>query len=652
MTLLIICFGLAGNTGTLYSEEDINFSTLLEGGKIISPPGSYETGKAEYNTHLTGFLDTLEDFLKKNPGLVIEIGGHSDNSGTPQINRRLSLRRAQRVKDYLIRKGGIIEARLVVKGYSSGTPIASNLTPEGKTRNRRVEIMALLNMDPAGRLTYIRREVLTRAIDKSDFIRATLNQGLFHMDRVLTRKKSNANVTFQDLSKINLGPQSLMIMYSMVEKGLQMPRKQNVRLSTGRLRTKLNKLKGALQVDTPACTVNSDSVEILVGIDEKKMSSLSVYDGKSTVAAQGKIVEVPKGYGTVVEMGEPPALPEPLPPAPQLVEPVKTAFTLPRQKNTIPVRFQWGRAQGSYHLQVALDSQFEKIIEDQVLPDNTATLSLAAGTYHWRAASINPKGLEGYASSSSFTVTEVKELPELPLVIAPVPKKIMHTAKGKLAVTGKTQPGTRISIKGQNLHVDDRGAFSGSIPLGKGWNHIQVRAFHRDFEEKIVWLTVYRYPLGESALSIVLRFDLPLEENRLDNAFTVQLGKTLSLSTRVETEFALGYTRLQWKDFPGIYKENISAVPFTAELHFMLGKGSVIPYVSTGVSAYLAFPRRRSDNGTETKLFISPEIGAGLAFPVLEISTRLEVKYTPFLNKEPFFPETAHRLAFILKLLL
>ncbi|UCH98334.1 MAG: OmpA family protein, partial [Candidatus Aminicenantes bacterium] len=335
--ILIFCIGLIGISVRGHSESETDFALLLKGEKIISTGGSYETGKSDFNPDFASFLNKLGDFLKENQGLIIEVGGHTDNSGSPEVNQKLSLSRAQQVKEYLVRKLGIDEDRILVKGYSSRFPIADNSTPKGKAMNRRIEIAALKNVNPAGRLTYLRRDVFTKLPDKIDFIRATINQDLYHLYRVLTRKKSNANVTFLDLSKINLGPQSLMIIYSLLERGFRLPRKQNVHLLTGGLRTKLNELKGRLQVETPSCLISSHSVEILVGIDEKKMSALSVFDGKSEVKAQEKKVEVPEGFGTTVEMGKPPGPPEPLLKAPQLIKPIESKTNLPGKPNTSKV---------------------------------------------------------------------------------------------------------------------------------------------------------------------------------------------------------------------------------------------------------------------------------------------------------------------------
>lgn len=651
--ILAFCVGLVAVSGRGYGESATDFTVLLKGEKIISPGESFETGKSDLNPISASFLNNLGDFLKENQGLIIEIGGHTDNSGTPAINQKLSLSRAQRVKEFLVREMGIDKDRILVKGYSSEFPIADNSTPEGRAMNRRIEITTLKNENPAGKLTYLRRDVFTKLPDKSDFTRATINQDLFHLYRVLTRNRSNASVTFQDLSKINLGPQSLMIIYSLLERGLKLPHKENVHLLTGGLRTKLNELKGKLRVETPSCLISSHSVEILVGIDKKKMSALSVFDGKSEVKAQGKNVEVPEGFGTTVEMGKPPDPPEPLPKAPQLIKPIESNTNLPGKSDTaeVSIQFQWQRADigDRYHLQVAGDPQFEKILEDRTPEDNMDALSLGIGTYYWRVAVINKRGIEGYASQSFFTITE--GLSDLPLKITPGPEDIYKTARPIFTVSGKTIAGTRIIIKDQEFQANEQGEFSGAIPLHLGWNHVQVRAIHPDFQQKILWLSFYRRALGRSAVFIKLRFDQAAQSDNLDNTYALQVGKSFSLGSRFETELSFGLARLAWHDFPGDYKKVATAFPFTAALCFMPIKGKLIPFFSTGLTTYLTFARKRAANTVDTMFFISPEIGGGVFFPVFNTRVGLEIKYTPLLKKESFFPGMAHRIAFILRIM-
>ena len=85
-------------------------------------------------------LEVLLDFMKSKPNVVILVEGHTDNVGTNTVNDALSLRRAESVKRYLIRKG-IEQSRIQTKGYGKRKPLADNSTLFGKKLNRRTEIV-------------------------------------------------------------------------------------------------------------------------------------------------------------------------------------------------------------------------------------------------------------------------------------------------------------------------------------------------------------------------------------------------------------------------------------------------------------------------------------------------------------------------------
>jgi outer membrane protein OmpA-like peptidoglycan-associated protein len=104
----------------------------------------FRFGSSELDPSSFASLDQLLAILKVNSGLRIEIAGHTDNVGSDVFNQRLSQRRAEAVRDYLVRKGIRIE-RLEAVGYGSAKPIASNDTTEGRDKNRRVTFTILAN---------------------------------------------------------------------------------------------------------------------------------------------------------------------------------------------------------------------------------------------------------------------------------------------------------------------------------------------------------------------------------------------------------------------------------------------------------------------------------------------------------------------------
>jgi len=84
----------------------------------------------------------LDDLVSKIRDVNLEViiaVGHTDSIGTPQYNQRLSVRRAEAVKAYLVTKG-IERNRVYTEGKGESQPVADNRTKEGRAKNRRVEI--------------------------------------------------------------------------------------------------------------------------------------------------------------------------------------------------------------------------------------------------------------------------------------------------------------------------------------------------------------------------------------------------------------------------------------------------------------------------------------------------------------------------------
>ncbi|MDW8337217.1 MAG: OmpA family protein [Tepidimonas sp.] len=100
---------------------------------------SFDVGRADIKPNFRSVLDTFADGLKRNPAARVTIIGHTDNTGSDAINNPLSINRAAAVRDYLVSRGVGIE-RIAIDGRGAREPIASNATPEGRAKNRRVEI--------------------------------------------------------------------------------------------------------------------------------------------------------------------------------------------------------------------------------------------------------------------------------------------------------------------------------------------------------------------------------------------------------------------------------------------------------------------------------------------------------------------------------
>jgi outer membrane protein OmpA-like peptidoglycan-associated protein len=112
-------------------------------GTKIATVGSanFDFDKAEVNASGRDILDHAVKVLRDNPDLHVTVEGHTDSVGSAAYNQKLSERRAQAVKRYLVRQG-IESNRISAVGYGKSRPIASNDTDEGRAQNRRAEIVA------------------------------------------------------------------------------------------------------------------------------------------------------------------------------------------------------------------------------------------------------------------------------------------------------------------------------------------------------------------------------------------------------------------------------------------------------------------------------------------------------------------------------
>lgn len=100
---------------------------------------NFPSNSAQIPAESMPYLNRAADAMKAAPaGTVLEVGGHTDNTGDANANMQLSQLRADAVRTYLIQQG-VSPNMLVAKGYGDSHPVASNNTDEGKFRNRRIE---------------------------------------------------------------------------------------------------------------------------------------------------------------------------------------------------------------------------------------------------------------------------------------------------------------------------------------------------------------------------------------------------------------------------------------------------------------------------------------------------------------------------------
>ncbi len=118
--------------------KNIALKPLKVGEVIILRNIFFDTDKYILKPESVTELQKLIELMKKNPSIKVELGGHTDNAGTPAHNLELSRNRAKAVYDYLL-MNGIPEGRLSYQGYGLTRPIETNDTEQGRASNRRTE---------------------------------------------------------------------------------------------------------------------------------------------------------------------------------------------------------------------------------------------------------------------------------------------------------------------------------------------------------------------------------------------------------------------------------------------------------------------------------------------------------------------------------
>lgn len=139
-------------SGQQYQIEQINkqltktrkdlYKHLNESGSLNGDSarqgGNFKLGSAQLSSDAKAILDKIAE-AEKSTNSKISIVGHTDNTGSDVINNKLSQKRADAAKNYLVKKG-IAEGRISAQGAGSGKPVVCNDDEASRAKNRRIEV--------------------------------------------------------------------------------------------------------------------------------------------------------------------------------------------------------------------------------------------------------------------------------------------------------------------------------------------------------------------------------------------------------------------------------------------------------------------------------------------------------------------------------
>ncbi|MCX6567576.1 MAG: OmpA family protein [Candidatus Aminicenantes bacterium] len=121
--------------------------TLIRGNLVMTATlknsdAKFKFDSAELSAEAKGILDQfVQKLITENKGVYIEVQGHTDNTGTDEVNMTLGQKRAEAVMMYLYKQHRIPLHRMSVVSLGSSVPVADNSSREGRSQNRRVEIL-------------------------------------------------------------------------------------------------------------------------------------------------------------------------------------------------------------------------------------------------------------------------------------------------------------------------------------------------------------------------------------------------------------------------------------------------------------------------------------------------------------------------------
>ena len=130
-----------GYRSVRFAESTPDFSQVIASGRYVTHGILFDTGSDRLKPESAPVIQSIAKGLETNPNLRLMIEGHTDSVGNAASNMDLSKRRAEAVKGVLIAQFKVDAARLATAGLGATKPIDSNDTPQGRSQNRRVELV-------------------------------------------------------------------------------------------------------------------------------------------------------------------------------------------------------------------------------------------------------------------------------------------------------------------------------------------------------------------------------------------------------------------------------------------------------------------------------------------------------------------------------
>lgn len=351
-----------------------------------------------------------------------------------------------------------------------------------RSRNVLLSILESLELPSSltgARFISIQGEVEFRRGDDGDWQEARSRVNLRPGDYVRTSENGSAEIMFPDGNLYTIRPNTQFIVSSSGSAGGR--QEQAIEMTYGWV--DLNTAQGTSNVKTPGAVarVLQDS-EAFVTVDrDSNQGRFGALRGGLELTAKGGLKREVHALEQVVQTGDLLSEPRPLPGRPGLIEPADNVDLDMERVQTVALAWEPVGEASRYALQVSRSHLFVDNIIDVKNRDSTrATLGLRGeGTFQWRVAAIDRAGVQGpWSRPYKFRVASFRSgMSERDTTPPSLDLEDVKSYGSIFIVGGRSEPGARVEINGEQVKVAADGSFTKTVQLSKeGWSLIQIRA--------------------------------------------------------------------------------------------------------------------------------------------------------------------------------
>ena len=327
-------------------------------------------------------------------------------------------------------------------------------------------------------LTEIRRKVKDKPASGIAWADSTEGSLLRNRHAIQTFDRSSATVVFGDRHSLRLKENTLVVIKSLDADDRGETRKASLIVMDGEMSAEIGRdgERFEVEVATASGTTRVASPDrkgetaFNVTVNKDRSSTFTVSEGAAEITAEGETVKLQANQAVTVAAAEPPGEVVVLPPPPRGIEPEEeTVYHYRSRPPRVLFRWEGEEACDSYRFELARDEGFtdmvrrEKLRKTELIHGN-----LKQGEYHWRVTCTRD-GVDSLSGKPGmFRLEKDPEAPELDVTFG------KPSATGEMAISGRTEPGSRVFIADSAVAVDDSGGFRHVMRLDRGLNVVVV----------------------------------------------------------------------------------------------------------------------------------------------------------------------------------